>query len=67
MMEPITLCGAIIVIFGLWLEFESNILAVVRWIGKIKFITAVVSAPSSAQKPAYVGRMPICFAKTSPY
>ncbi|HXE96167.1 MAG TPA: hypothetical protein VN642_07170 [Dongiaceae bacterium] len=26
MMEPITLCGAVIVVFGLWVEFEAIIM-----------------------------------------
>ena len=25
-MEPITLCGAVIVVFGLWVEFEAPIM-----------------------------------------
>jgi len=29
-MEPITLCGAVIVIFGLWVEFEAIIMKGVR-------------------------------------
>jgi hypothetical protein len=29
-MEPITLCGLVIVMFGVWVEFESTVMAVVR-------------------------------------
>lgn len=29
-MEPITLCGAVIVVFCLWVEFEATIMKVVR-------------------------------------
>jgi hypothetical protein len=61
-MEPITLCGAVIVIFGLWVEFETALKAVVRVICKSKLFTDIISS-STVQRPVYVRRMPICVAK----
>lgn len=61
-MEPITLCGAVIVMFGLWLEFEPSVLAIVRVIRRSRFFTAIIFH-STTQKPVYVRRMPICVAK----
>lgn len=61
-MEPITLCGAVILMFGIWVEFEPRGRAVVRVICKSKFFTETFS-PSPVKKPVYVRRMPICFAK----
>ena len=61
-MEPITLCGLVIVMFGLWVEFEADFKTVGRVIHKFKLFTGAVSN-SEAQKPVYVRRMPICLAK----
>lgn len=63
-MEPIALCGLVIVAFGLWVEFEPAVVAVVKMIYKSKFITAVV-LDSTAQVPAYVRKMPACAARVS--
>lgn len=65
-MEPITLCGAVIVIFGLWVEFEPKLRAVERTICNSKFYREII-LQSTVQKPVYVRRMPICLAKTSHY
>lgn len=65
-MEPITLCGLVIVAFGLWVELEPTIMAVVKWICKSSIITMVIS-PQTAQKPVFIRRMPICVAKISHY
>lgn len=64
-MEPITLCGLVIVALGLWVEFEPAVMAVVKRICKNRFLTARISH-STVQKPAYM-RMPICLAKSSNY
>jgi hypothetical protein len=61
-MEPITLCGLVIVIFGLWVEFEPAVKAVVKIIRKSKLLSELVSN-SKVQRPVYVRRMPICLAK----
>jgi hypothetical protein len=64
-MEPITLCGLVIVMFGLWVEFEPAVKAFANMICKSKFITDIVSN-SKVQKPVYGQRMPICVAKGIP-
>lgn len=61
-MEPITLCGAVIVAFGLWVEFEPGVRAVVRVVCKSRYVAGVISQ-STVQRPVYVRRMPICLAK----
>jgi len=65
-MEPITLCGAVIVMFGLWVEFEPAVKAITMKIRKSKLIAEIISQ-SAVQRPAYVRRMPICVAKTFHY
>lgn len=65
-MEPITLCGLVIVAFGLWVEFEPVVMAFVKMICKSRFFTAIISQ-STAQKPVYVRRMPIGVVKVSHY
>lgn len=65
-MEPITLCGAVIVVFGLWVELEPVVKAVVRVVCKSKLFTAMISQ-SPVQSPVYVRRMPICLAKAPHY
>ncbi len=61
-MEPITLCGLVIVMFGLWVEFEPTVLAVVRAIGNSRMYKELFSQ-SVVQRPKYLERMPVCFAK----
>ena len=65
-MEPITLCGLVIVALGLWVEFEPAVMAVIKWICKSRIIKAIISQ-STVQKPVYIRRMPICVAKASHY
>lgn len=43
-MEPITLCGAVIVVFGLWVEFEAIIMKCVRAISGSTIMTALLSS-----------------------
>jgi hypothetical protein len=52
-MEPITLCGAVILAVGLWVEFESIIMKVTKAISNSNIMTALTSSPT-AQKPLYV-------------
>jgi hypothetical protein len=61
-MEPITLCGLIIVMIGLWVEFEPALKAVINRICNSKLCKVVVSN-STVQKPVYGRRMPLCVAK----
>jgi hypothetical protein len=63
-MEPITLCGLVIVLFGLWIEFEPKLMAVVRWIQTRVPMADITTEPKS-RKPVYVRRMPICVAKAT--
>ena len=52
-MEPITLIGAVIVVFGLWVEFESTIMKVARAISNSTVMTAITTS-TPEQKPVYV-------------
>ena len=61
-MEPITLCGLVIVMFGLWVEFEPGLKSIARAVYKCKFFAEIIS-PSTVQRPAYLRKMPICVAK----
>jgi hypothetical protein len=55
-MEPITLCGAVILAGGLWVEFESIIMKVARTISNSNIMTAIMSSPTE-QRPLYVKYM----------
>jgi len=61
-MEPITLCGLVIVMFGLWVEFEPVVKTVVKMIRKMMVYSEFLSK-SSLQKSGYVSKMPICLNK----
>ena len=65
-MEPITLCGAVILAFGLWVEFEPRVMAIVRAIRMSRVFTEII-LKSTVHKPVYERRMPICFAKAHHY
>jgi uncharacterized membrane protein len=54
-MEPITLLGAVIVVFGLWVEFEPVIIRAVRALSSSIRSALATSAP--VQKPVYVKYM----------
>ncbi len=55
-MEPITLCGAVILAVGLWVEFESIIMKVARAVSNSSIMTAIMSPPP-VQRPLYVRYM----------
>jgi hypothetical protein len=55
-MEPITLCGAVILAVGLWVEFESIIMKVARAISNSNIMMALTSSPTE-QRPLYVKYM----------
>ena len=61
-MEPIALCGLLIVLFGLWVEIEPAVRAFAKTVYKNRLLSGAVSK-SAVQKPVYVSRMPICLAK----
>ena len=51
-MELITLCGAVILVFGLWLELETVIRRIGSAVLKSKIATSLIS-PSTEQSPVY--------------
>lgn len=55
-MEPITLCGAVILAVGLWVEFESIIMRAARAVSNSSIMTAIMSSPTK-QAPLYVKYM----------
>ncbi|HIJ82393.1 MAG TPA: hypothetical protein HPP76_11870 [Desulfuromonadales bacterium] len=65
-MEPITLCGVVILAFGLWVEFESTVRALIKAILTSRLFKEIFSATTD-QKPVYGGRMPVCHAKAHHY
>jgi hypothetical protein len=65
-MEPITLCGLVIVMFGLYVEFETAAKAVVTAICK-STLCAYADSNSTVRKPVYGKRRPLCVAKVSHY
>lgn len=54
-MEPITLCGLVIVAFGFWVEFEAILKVLVKPIGNSKMLAGIRSL-FSEQKPVYANR-----------
>jgi hypothetical protein len=65
-MEPITLCGLVIVLFGLWVEFEPVIMRIVGWVRNYRFYIAIMPQPIVVTR-ACAQKMPICLAKSSHY
>jgi len=65
-MEPILLCGLVIVVFGLWVEFEPIVKTVVKMIRNSKFFKGIF-VNSTVQNPVYLSRMPVCLSKPSSY
>jgi hypothetical protein len=61
-MEPITLCGLVIVMFGLWVEIEPAVRRFAKMIRRCTLFKEVISN-STVQRPVYVSKMPICLAK----
>ena len=49
-MEPITLCGAVILAVGLWVEFETIIMKVARAISTSTIMSAI-TASTIEQRP----------------
>lgn len=65
-MELITVCGLVIVVFGLWVEFEPAVTAVVKMIRNGRFIKDVFTN-TAVRQPVYMSKMPTCLAKLSHY
>lgn len=65
-MEPITLCGLVIVCFGLWVEFEPVVNRVRKTVCGNRFFKELRFG-ATAQKTVYLRRMPICLAKGFQY
>jgi hypothetical protein len=61
-MEPITLCGLVIVMFGFWVELEPAVRAIVKKIRKSKLYSELFIC-STVPKSVYVSKMPICLDK----
>lgn len=58
-MEPITLCGLVIVMFVMWVELEPAVKEVVTIIRKSRLLTMFFSS-LTARKPVYAGKRPLC-------
>jgi hypothetical protein len=65
-MELITLCGLVIVVFGLWVEFDLAVKAVVKMIRNSKSIKNDFKN-TAVQYPVHMSRMPICLANLPSY
>jgi hypothetical protein len=65
-MELITLCGLVIVVFGLWVEFELALKAVVKMMRNCRRIKDDF-AKKAVQHPVYMTRMPVCLTNLSNY
>lgn len=61
-MEPITLCGLVIVMFGLWVELEPAVQAVVKKI-RTSYLYSEFFSKSAVRKPVHVSKLPTCLAK----
>jgi hypothetical protein len=65
-MELISLCGFVIVVFVLLVEFELTVKAAVKMIRNSGFIKANFSN-AAVQHPVHMSRLPICLAKLPRY
>ncbi len=65
-MELITLCGLVIVVFGLWVEFKLALKAAAKMIRTSTFIQEVFTH-KTVQHPASMSRIPLCLAKLTHY
>lgn len=55
-MEPITLCGIVIVVFGLWIECESPLKRLVRSFCRSSLLKGMVALATAERKPVFVNR-----------
>lgn len=61
-MEPITLCGLVIVMFGLWVEFSPAVMTVLRAVRNSRIYKELFS--QARVQAVYDGKMVACFAKS---
>ncbi|GFE61834.1 hypothetical protein [Geobacter sp. AOG2] len=55
-MEPITLCGIVIVAFGLWIEGESLVKRLARSFCRSNLLKRIMALAPSEQKPVFANR-----------
>jgi len=55
-MEPITLCGLVIVLFGLWIECEAIAKTLIQAVRRSKILKGILASATSKQKPANINR-----------
>ena len=55
-MEPITLCGIVIVAFGLWIEYESLVKRLARSFCRSNLLKGMIAMATAERKPIFVNR-----------
>jgi hypothetical protein len=55
-MEPITLCGIVIVVFGLWIEWESPVKRFARSFCPGNLLKGIIATAAAARKPVFSHR-----------
>lgn len=55
-MEPITLCGIVIVAFGLWIECESPVKRVARSLCRSNLLKGIIAMTTAERKPVIANR-----------
>ncbi len=55
-MEPITLCGIVIVAFGLWIECESLVKRFARSFCRSNLLKGIIAMATAERKPVFVNR-----------
>jgi hypothetical protein len=62
-MEPITLCGIVIVAFGLWIEYELLVKRFARSFCRSNLLKGIIAMATAERKPVLVNR----YVPYSPY
>lgn len=55
-MEPITLGGLIVVVFGLWIEFEAVVKLLARVAGSCRLVQGATALIAAWQRPVCANR-----------
>jgi len=55
-MEPITLCGIVIMAFGLWIECESLVKRFARTFCRSNLLKGIIAMATAERKPIFVNR-----------